>query len=83
MFAISFFEMREGFHITPGLIRRRYDQGLDSVVRLVKDLQDSIEDLSSLHVGKPQPTIQTQAAEIKRLEQTIALKNRTPLCLTA
>ncbi len=67
--------MREGFHITPGLIRRRYDQGLDSIVRLVEDLQDCIEDLSALHVGKPQRTIQTQAAEIKRLEQTIKNKD--------
>jgi len=67
--------MREGFHITPGLIRRRYDQGLDSVARLIKDLQDCIEDLSALHVGKPQRTIQTQAAEIKRLEQTIMNKD--------
>lgn len=66
--------MRPDLHITPALITRRYDQGLDSIIRLVTDLTDRIEDLSALYVGKPQQTIRTQAAEIKRLEQTIANK---------
>lgn len=67
--------MREDLHITPALITRRYDQGIDSIIRLVTDLTDRIQDLSSLHVGKPQRTIRTQAAAIKRLEQTIANKD--------
>lgn len=67
--------MREGLFITPSLIRRRYDQGLDSIVRLIGDLEARIEDLSALHVGKPQKQIQSQAQEIKRLEQTIANKD--------
>ncbi len=46
--------MRVGLHITPGLIRRRYDQGLDSIVRLVGDLEAQIEDLMSRHVSAPQ-----------------------------
>jgi transposase len=56
-------------------IRRRYDQGLDSIVRLVTQLEDRIEDLNALHVAAPQRLIGSQAAEIKRLEQTIANKD--------
>lgn len=67
--------MREGLFITPSLIRRRYDQGLDSSVRLIGDLKARIEDLSALHIGNPQKQIQSQAQEIKRLEQTIANKD--------
>jgi len=67
--------MRSDLHITPALITRRYDQGLDSIIRLVTDLTDRIEDLSALHVGKPQRTIRAQQAEIKRLKQTIENKD--------
>jgi transposase len=67
--------MREGLFITPSLIRRRYDQGLDSIIRLIGDLEAQIEDLSALHIGKPQKQIQSQAQEIKRLEQTITNKD--------
>ena len=56
-------------------IRRRYDQGLDSIVRLVTQLEDRIEDLMGLHVSQPQRLIRTQAAQIKRLEQTVANKD--------
>ena len=45
--------MRVGLHITSGLIRRRYDQGLDSIVRLIGDLEAEIEDLRSRHVARP------------------------------
>ena len=68
--------MRVGLHITPGLIRRRYDQGLDSIVRLIGDLEAEIEDLRSRHVARPQRTIDAQKAEIKRLEQTVANKDK-------
>lgn len=61
-------------HITPSLIRRRYDQGLDSIVRLVTQLEDRIEDLMAMHTSKPQRLIRSQAAHIKRLEQTVANK---------
>ncbi|HEX8369651.1 MAG TPA: hypothetical protein VF604_13990, partial [Pyrinomonadaceae bacterium] len=67
--------MRSDLHITPALITRRYDQGLDSIIRLVTALTDRIEDLSALHVGKPQRTIRAQQAEIKRLKQTIENKD--------
>lgn len=67
--------MRVGLHITSGLIRRRYDQGLDSIVRLVGDLEAQIEDLTARHVARPQRTIDAQKAEIKRLEQTISNKD--------
>jgi transposase len=67
--------MRVGLHITPGLIRRRYDQGLDSIVRLVGDLEAQIEDLMSRHVSAPQKLIQSQSEQIKRLTQTIANKD--------
>lgn len=67
--------MRVGLHITPSLIRRRYDQGLDSIVRLVGDLEARIEDLAARHVARPQRTIDAQKAEIRRLEQTVANKD--------
>lgn len=63
--------MRVGLHITPGLIRHRYDQGLDSIVRLIGDLEVQIEDLMSRHVAAPQKLIQSQTLEIQRLTQTI------------
>ncbi len=68
--------MRAGLHITRGLITHRYDQGLDSIIRLVDDLEARIEDLSALHVGAPQRLIRTQVATIKRLEQTVANKDK-------
>jgi chromosome segregation ATPase len=61
--------------ISPSTIRRRCDQGLDSIVRLVTRLEDRIDDLSSLHVGEPQRLIRSQAAQLKRLEQTIHNKD--------
>ena len=67
--------MRSDLHITPALITRRYDQGLDSIIRLVTDLTDRIENLSALRVGKPQRTMRAQQAEIKRLKQTIVNKD--------
>lgn len=67
--------MRVGLHITPGLIRRRYDQGLDSIVRLIGDLEARIEDLTALHVARPQRAIEAQKAAIRRLEQTVANKD--------
>lgn len=67
--------MRAGLHITPGLIRRRYDQGLDSIVRLIGDLEAQIEDLTARRISKPEHLIGAQQAEIKRLEQTIYNKD--------
>jgi hypothetical protein len=49
----AFFYMKVGLHITRGLISRRYDQGLDSIIRLVGDLEARIEDLSALHIATP------------------------------
>lgn len=56
-------------------IRRRYDQGLDSIIRLVTQLEDRIEDLSALHVSQPQRTIRAQMRQIKTLQQTLDNKN--------
>ncbi len=56
-------------------IGRRYEQGLDSIVRLVTGLEDRIEDLTAMQVAAPQRLIRTQAATIKRLEQTITNKD--------
>jgi hypothetical protein len=61
--------------ISFGTIRRRYDQGLDSIVRLVIQLEDRIEDLTAMQVAAPQRLIEAQAAEIKRLKQTVANKD--------
>lgn len=62
--------------ISFGTIRRRYEQGLDSIVRLVIQLEDRIEDLSAMHVSTPQNTIRRQLAHIKQLEQTLANKDK-------
>jgi transposase len=67
--------MDVNLHITPSLIRRRYDQGLDSIVRLVTGLEDRIEDLTAMHVSAPQRLIRSQGAIIKRLTQTVANKD--------
>jgi transposase len=64
-----------GLSLSFGTIRRRYEQGLDSIIRLVTQLEDRIEDLSALHVSTPQQLIRSQAAHIKRLEQTVANKD--------
>lgn len=61
--------------ISFGTIRRRYDQGLDSIVRLVIQLEDRIEDLTAMQVAAPQRLIVAQAAEIKQLKQTVANKD--------
>ncbi len=62
-------------HITRGLISRRYDQGLDSIIRLVGDLEARIDDLMALHVAALQRLIQSQSEQIKRLAQTITNKD--------
>ncbi len=54
--------MAVALHITPSLIRRRYDQGLDSIVRLIADLEDRIEDLRAMQVAAPQRLIHSQMA---------------------
>jgi transposase len=56
-------------------IRHRYEQGLDSIVRLVTALEDRIEDLMAMQVAAPQRLIRSQAAQIKRLEQTVTNKD--------
>ena len=56
-------------------IRRRYEQGLESIVQLVTELEDRIEDLTAMQVAAPQRLIRSQAAQIKRLEQTVANKD--------
>ena len=58
-----------------GTIRRRYEQGFDSIVRLVIQLEDRIEDLSAIHVSEPQRLIRSQSAVIKHLQQTIVNKD--------
>jgi transposase len=67
--------MSVSLHITPSLIRRRYDQGLDSIVRLITQLEERIEDLMAMHTSEPQLLIRAQAQQIKRLEQTIDNKD--------
>jgi phage shock protein A len=67
--------MRANLHITPSLIRRRYDQGLDSIVRLIADLEERIEDLTAMRITAPQQLIRSQMTQIKRLEQTFANKD--------
>jgi transposase len=54
--------------ISYGTIRRRYDQGLDSIVRLVIQLEDRIEDL--ILTEAQQLNVQLQA-RIRELEKSI------------
>ena len=57
-------------------IRRRYNQGLDSIVRLVTGLEDRIEDLMTMHVSTPQITIRRLMNNVRRLQQTIDNKDK-------
>jgi hypothetical protein len=59
-----------------GTIRRRYEQGLDSIIRLVTGLEDRIEELMALHVSTPQITIQRLTNRIKQLQQTLDNKDK-------
>ena len=61
--------------ISYGTIRRRYDQGLDSIVRLVIQLEDRIEELMAMHVSAPQISIQRLTKHIKQLKQTLDNKD--------
>jgi DNA repair exonuclease SbcCD ATPase subunit len=58
-----------------GTIRRRYAQGLDSIVRFVTDIEDRIEDLTALHVSAQPHTIERQAQHIRQLQQTLDNKD--------
>ena len=58
-----------------GTISRRYNQGLDSIVRLVNKLETEIEDLRVLHTSKPQRTITRLSKKVKRLENTLKDKS--------
>ena len=62
--------------ISYGTIRRRYDQGLDSIVRLVIQLEDQIEDLMAMHVSAPQISIRRLSNHIKQLKQTLDNKDK-------
>jgi transposase len=62
--------------ISYGTIRRRYDQGLDSIVRLVIQLEDRIEDLMAMHVSAPQISIHRLSNHIKQLKQTLDNKDK-------
>ena len=62
--------------LTYGTIRRRYDQGLDSIVRLVIQLEDRIEELMAIHVSTPQLSIKRLTSHIKQLKQTLDNKDK-------
>jgi hypothetical protein len=62
--------------ISYGTIRRRYEQGLDSIVRLVIQLEDRIEELMAMHVSAPQISIQRLTNRIKQLKQTLDNKDK-------
>ncbi|HLM60056.1 MAG TPA: IS66 family transposase [Pyrinomonadaceae bacterium] len=64
------------FILSQSTIRRLYDQGLDSIVRLVTKLEDQIQDLTVLHTSNPQRTITVLSGEIKRLAHTLEQKTR-------
>jgi transposase len=64
------------FILSHSTIRRLYDQGLDSIVRLVTKLEDQVQDLTVLHTSNPQRTIMVLSGEIKRLAHTVEQKTR-------
>ncbi|HEX8197678.1 MAG TPA: IS66 family transposase [Pyrinomonadaceae bacterium] len=64
------------FILSHSTICRLYDQGLDSIVRLVTKLEDQIQDLTVLHTSNPQRTITALSGEIKRLAHTLEQKTR-------
>lgn len=68
--------MSADLSISYGTIRRRYDQGLDSIVRLVIQLEDRIEELMAMHVSAPQLSIKRLTNRIKQLTQTIDNKDK-------
>ncbi len=55
-------------------IFRIYDQGADSVVRLVHRLADKIEDLETRLIQSPQPVITALSKELTQLKRTLARK---------
>lgn len=56
-------------------IYRIYDQGVDSIVRLVHRLTDKIEDLEAQLIRSPQPVLASLAKEIAKTKRTLARKN--------
>jgi len=61
--------------ISYGTIRRRYYQGLDSIVRFVIQLEDRIEELTAMHVSAPQISIRRLSNHIKQLKQALDNKD--------
>ena len=53
-------------------IYRIYDQGVDSIVRLVHRLTDKIEDLEARLICKPEPVIASLSKELARVKSTLA-----------
>jgi transposase len=70
-----FLRWKVGLSLAYGTIRRRYDQGLDSIIRLVTGLEDRIEELMAMHVSAPQLSIQRLTNHIKQLKQTLDNKD--------
>jgi transposase len=56
-------------------IRRRYDQGLDSVLRLITRLEDQITQQQAQLTRNPQPLIASLAKELARTTQTLARRD--------
>lgn len=64
------------FILSYGTIRRRYKLGVDSIIRLVTQLEDRIEDLTALQSSRLQNTVIAQNNEIKRLSRTLEHKSK-------
>jgi transposase len=56
-------------------IRRRYDQGLESIIRLVSGLEERLAELSNLQLSEPQRVLHLQTKTIQQLQQTLQRKN--------
>jgi transposase len=57
-------------------IFRIYDQGVDSVVRLVHRLADQIEDLEARVICSPQPVIARLSKELATIKRTLARQSQ-------
>jgi transposase len=75
-FYFCYREGAQGLSLSYGTIRRRYEQGLDSIIRLVTDLEDRIEELMAMHVSAPQLSIRRLSNRIKQLKQTLDNKDK-------
>lgn len=68
--------MRFHSELEHSTIRRLYEQGLESIVRLVSKLEDRILHLEDLQLSDRAQTVEQLSAQIKRVQQTLEQKSQ-------